>query len=71
MEQRGTTMASLADLDDLRDLVARPWPFLSAYLAFEPPTQVPASGKAEEDQFAGGKSRASEKRQDRHAQNGG
>jgi hypothetical protein len=40
MEQRGTTMASLADLDDLRDLVARPWPFLSAYLAFEPATEA-------------------------------
>jgi Bacterial archaeo-eukaryotic release factor family 2 len=39
MEQRGTTVMPLTDLDDLRALVARPGPFLSAYLAFQPATE--------------------------------
>ncbi len=40
MEQRGTTVVPLADLDDLRALVARPGPFLTSYLAFQPATEA-------------------------------
>ncbi len=40
MEQRGTTVVPLTELDDLRALVARPGPFLSSYLAFQPATEA-------------------------------
>jgi peptide subunit release factor 1 (eRF1) len=40
MEQRGTTVTPLADLDDLRALVSRPGPFLTDYAAFEPATEA-------------------------------
>ena len=43
MEQRGTTVAPLADLDGLRDLVSRPGPVLTAYVAFEPATEAIAA----------------------------
>ena len=39
MQQRGTTVAPLADLEDLRDVVSRPGPFLTDYAAFEPATE--------------------------------
>ena len=40
MEQRGTTVTPLAELDDLRELVGRPAPFLTDYAAFEPVTEA-------------------------------
>jgi hypothetical protein len=40
MEQRGTTVAPLAEVGDLRDLVTRPGPFLTVYLPFEPATEA-------------------------------
>jgi Bacterial archaeo-eukaryotic release factor family 2 len=40
MEQRGTTVAPLADLDGLRELVSRPGPVLTAYVAFAPATEA-------------------------------
>ena len=42
MEWRGTTVMPLTELDDLRALVARPGPFLTSYLAFEPATEARA-----------------------------
>lgn len=40
MEQRGTTVTPLAELDDLRELVGRAAPFLTDYAAFEPVTEA-------------------------------
>jgi hypothetical protein len=40
MEQRGTTVGTLADVEDLRALASRPGPFLTDYAAFEPPTEA-------------------------------
>lgn len=39
MEQRGTPVASLSRLDDLRILVDRPGPFLTVYLPLRPATE--------------------------------
>lgn len=39
MEQRGTRVAPLADVDDLRELASRPGPFVTSYLSFRPATE--------------------------------
>jgi hypothetical protein len=40
MEQRGTTVSPLAELDDLRRLATRPGRFLTSYAAFEPASEA-------------------------------
>lgn len=40
MEQRGTAVTPLADLDDLGEVVDRPGPFLTDYASFEPATEA-------------------------------